>query len=78
MPNDYSGIKKVRAVNGQVFINDFLPVTRVVVMLPAGTFFEVRKAEVWRTARRVKLIYEMTDRLYMRRQLVLCIVGSLE
>jgi hypothetical protein len=76
MPNDYSGIKQVRAINGQRWIDDFKQISGVVVMLPSGLFFEVRKGDVWRTARRWRVVYSVLDDLYTRKRNVFAITGG--
>jgi hypothetical protein len=75
MPNDYSGIKQVRNVNGQRWIDDFKR-SQVVVLLPSGLFFEVRKADVWRVARTWRIVYSIFDDLYVRKREVFAITGG--
>lgn len=76
MPNDYTGIKQVRAVNGQRWIDDFKRLQSIVMMLPGGLFFEVRKADVWRAARRWRVNYSIYDDLYQRKRESFCITGG--
>jgi len=76
MPNDYSGIKQVRAINGDRWITDFKRLSSVVVLLPSGLFYEVRKADVWRTARRWRVVYSILDNLYIRRRDSFVITGG--
>lgn len=76
MPNDYSGTKKVRAINGQRWIDDFKRLRLVVVMLPTGIWFEVKKIEVWREARTTRLVYSIMDNLYRSKRSVFVITGG--
>jgi TolB-like protein len=75
MPNDYSGIKKVRALNGQKFIDDFRKHHTIVVYAKRSTeFFEVRKEEVWRTARRSMIGYYLSTEIYTNGREVMVIL----
>lgn len=76
MPNDYSGIKKVREVNGQRWIDDFKRLHTVVLVHPNGIFFEVRKNEVWDTAKYTRLVYSIYTDLYRNRREVFAITGG--
>lgn len=56
----YSGIKKVREMNGQKFIDDFNR-TRTFLSLPYCTSYpyELRKREVWESAKGNQIEYDM-------------------
>lgn len=76
MTNNYSGIKKVREINGQRWIDDFKRLRTVVVMLPSGVFFEVQKIEVWREAKSIRLVYSIFTTLYRNKREVFTITGG--
>jgi len=76
MPNDYTGIKKVRGVNGKRWISDFKRLHTIVVMLPGGVFFEVKKSEVWGEARHTRLVYSIRTDLYKNKKEVFVITGG--
>lgn len=76
MPNDYSGIKQVRGVNGQKWIDDFKRLDTIVLILPNGIFFEVRKNEVWDTAKHTRLVYSIYTDLYRNGREVFVITGG--
>jgi len=76
MPNDYSGIKRVREINGKRWISDFKRIHTIVVMLPSGLFFEVRKMEVWREARGSRIVYSVLNDLYTVKKDVFVITGG--
>ncbi len=73
MPNDYSGIKQVREMNGQQFIEDFKSHNTVGVLLPAGTFFEIRKSDLWSEARTRRVAYVRTDSVFANGRVVMAI-----
>lgn len=56
----YKGIKRVREMNGQAFIDDFFR-ARVILTRTDQTlsYFEVRKKEVWETAKQGNIYYTM-------------------
>jgi hypothetical protein len=61
MPNDYSGTKIVRPLNGQQFIDDFNECAVIWVFLPwCQRYLSVQKSDVWFAARGCKIRYKMT------------------
>lgn len=69
----YTETKKVREIQGDRFVNEFKSIRSIGLMTSAGEFFEVKKSDVWRKAKEVKLRYSITDKIYAvkRRSMVL-------
>lgn len=61
----YTGIKQVRALNGQEFIDDFKKIHSFVVWTKYSSFFEVKKRDVWRIAKTRKVEYTIDRDLYV-------------
>ncbi len=76
MPNDYSGTKKVRALNGDQFLKDFRAISTIVAFLPAGTFLEVGKQVVWREALRVHFTYKLSNSVYANGRTVMVLFAA--
>lgn len=74
MPNDYTGIKRVRQLNGQKFIDDFHSAHTVCASPElTGCFLQVSKQDVWRCARDCKINYTMTIAIYKNNRMVMLI-----
>lgn len=63
----YTDIKKVRALNGQEFIDNFKKLKDFDCAV-SGYFVRASKASVWEAAKKVKLNYYLTDRMYKSRR----------
>ena len=68
----YTEIKKVRAVNGQEFIDDFKRLRTVVAYCyNSETTFIIRRWEVWERAKQRKIHYFTSKDVYANRREVI-------
>lgn len=71
----YGETKKVRAVQGDQFIQDFKSVSTIVVWAAnSGRSFPTIKLDVWERAKTEKIDYFMTDDVYANRRVVMKII----
>lgn len=70
----YGETKKVRAIQGDQFIQDFKKVNTIVVYADTtGRTFPVQKNDVWDRAKDTKIYYKMTDQVFQSGRLVMLI-----
>lgn len=70
----YGETKRVRAVQGDQFIQDFKKINTIVVYADVtGRTFPVQKNDVWDRAKDTKIYYKMTDQVFQNGRLVMLI-----
>lgn len=62
----YTGIKEVRKHNSQKFIDDFKRMSQCMIKSKYGDVYEVKKSDVWRNAKEDEILYEITDKIFVR------------
>lgn len=71
----YTGIKQVRAVNGEQFIKDFRKYQQIVIYAQCSkVFMTVRRLEVWELAKREKITYMLSNDIYIVKRTVIVII----
>ena len=71
----YGETKKVRAIQGDQFIQDFKSVRTVVVWAAnTGRSFPVLKVDVWQRAKTEKIDYYMTDDVFANGRVIMKII----
>ena len=70
----YTGIKEVRKHNLQKFIDDFKRLRQCMIKSKYGDVYEVKKRDVWRNAKEGEILYEITDKIFVRTRNVMLIL----